>query len=261
MFKKEDWPEVGELVVVTVDRVIEYGAYVKLDEYDKEGLLHISEISSSWVRNIRDYAREGQKVVLKVLRVDPERKHVDLSLRRVTRRERTEKMQAWKRSKKVESLLRSASKKIGIPPEVIYDKVGALTEKGFEDIYDGLEKAAKEGADVLKKVGVPEELSEALAEVARERIRIPMVKVKGILNLTSTRPDGVLKIRESLLRAQNIQRPGGSEISVQVIAAPKYRIEVSAHNYKEAEALIKEAADAAISNIKESEGQGSFSRG
>ena len=82
----ESWPEVGDLVVATVQRIVGYGAYVTLDEYeDKEGLLHISEISSSWVRNIRNHVRERQKVVLQVLRVDAAHGQVDLSLRRVRR--------------------------------------------------------------------------------------------------------------------------------------------------------------------------------
>ncbi|MCK4434705.1 S1 RNA-binding domain-containing protein, partial [Candidatus Bathyarchaeota archaeon] len=71
-FGKQEWPEIGDLVMATVGDVKDYGAYVKLDEYDQMGLLHISEISSSWVRNIRNFVREGQKVVLKVLRVDIE---------------------------------------------------------------------------------------------------------------------------------------------------------------------------------------------
>jgi len=261
MMKKEEWPEVGELVVATVERVIEYGAYVRLDEYDKEGLLHRSEMSSSWVKNIRDYVREGQKVVLKVLRVDPERKHVDLSLRRVTRRERTEKMLSWKRGKKVESLLRSASKKLGISRDEIYEKAVTLMEKGFGDVYDGLERAAREGPDVLLKVGVPNDLAVVLAEISKEKIKIPMVEVKGTLNLVSTRPDGVLQIKEALLNAQKIEKPRDVEINIQVTAAPRYRIGVLAHNYKEAEALLKQATDAAIGYIKESGGQGTFTRG
>ena len=84
--KRPEWPEVGDLVIVTVNRITDYGAYVTLDEYGKEGLLHVSEVASSWVRNIRDFVREGQKTVLKVLRVDTEKGHVDISLRRVTMR-------------------------------------------------------------------------------------------------------------------------------------------------------------------------------
>jgi translation initiation factor 2 alpha subunit (eIF-2alpha) len=53
-------PEPGELVVSTVKKIAPYGAYVALDEFnDTEGLLHISEISSRWVKNIRDHVREG----------------------------------------------------------------------------------------------------------------------------------------------------------------------------------------------------------
>src|SRR2546423_1074795 len=48
------FPEVGDLVVATVKRVEDYGAYVKLDEFAGiEGLIHISEMATTWVRNIR----------------------------------------------------------------------------------------------------------------------------------------------------------------------------------------------------------------
>ena len=63
--RKPEWPEPGDLVIATVQSVTDFGAYAKLDEYNKRGLLHRSEISSSWIRNIRDFVREGQKLVLK----------------------------------------------------------------------------------------------------------------------------------------------------------------------------------------------------
>ena len=70
---KPEWPEAGDLVIATVEHVADYGAYAKLDEYAKQGLPHVSEISSSWTHNIRDFVRENQKLVLKVLRVDSEK--------------------------------------------------------------------------------------------------------------------------------------------------------------------------------------------
>ncbi|NIP34700.1 MAG: S1 RNA-binding domain-containing protein, partial [Thermoplasmata archaeon] len=105
-----EWPEVGDLVVATVQRIAGHGAYVALDEYDgKEGLLHISEISSRWVRNIRNHVRERQKVVLQVLRVDPSREQVDLSLRRVTQDERRKKLEDWKKNRKAETILKGVA--------------------------------------------------------------------------------------------------------------------------------------------------------
>ncbi|MEJ2281264.1 MAG: S1 RNA-binding domain-containing protein [Candidatus Bathyarchaeota archaeon] len=86
--RRPEWPEVGDLVIATIERITDYGAYVRLDEYDKEGLLHVSEVASRWVRNIRDYIRENQKMVLKVLRVQADKGQIDLSRRRVTKREK-----------------------------------------------------------------------------------------------------------------------------------------------------------------------------
>lgn len=260
MFRKEEWPEVGELVVATVRNITDYGAYVRLDEYDKQGFLHISEISSSWVRNIRNHVRERQKVVLKVLRVNTDRSHIDLSLRRVTKRERIDKMLLWKRSMKAESLLRSSAKKLGISAEELHDKAGTLIEKSYGDLYDGLERVAREGKEALLKIGIPEDIADPIAEVAKDKIKIPMVKIKGILNLISTKPNGVLHIKKALVSAQNVKKPRGAKVDVHVIAPPRYRIEVSARNYKEAEALLKRAVDTSLDFVKDAGGEGSFSR-
>ncbi len=67
---KPAYPESGELVIATIESVKDYGAYANLDEYNKNGFLHISEISSARIRNIRDFVREKQKMVLKVLHVN-----------------------------------------------------------------------------------------------------------------------------------------------------------------------------------------------
>ena len=119
---KPEWPEVGDLVIATIETVTDYGAYAKLDEYNKKGLLHVSEISSSWIRNIHDFVREGQKVVLKVLRVDLEKGHIDLSLRRVTKREKIEKIKSWKKERKADALLRGVAEKVGLSVEELYEK-------------------------------------------------------------------------------------------------------------------------------------------
>lgn len=257
--KKPEWPEVGDLAIATVTRITDYGAYVTLDEYGKEGLLHISEISSSWIRNIRDYVREGQKVVLKVLRVDTEKSHVDLSLRRVTKRERIEKIFAFKRERKAESLLRSAAEKLKVPKEEIA-AAAALMEKEFGDVSTGLEKAAKEGAAVLTAIGVPENIAAALEEISKDKIRLPKVKIRGLLTLQCMGSKGVNVIRDAILNAEKSVDPRLADVSFYVISAPKYRVEVSAENYKIAEQALQRIADATIKNIKKNGGEGSFIR-
>lgn len=257
--KKQEWPETGDLVMATVESVTDFGAYVKLDEYNKRGLLHVSEISSSWIRNIRDFVREGQKLVLKVLRVDPEKGHVDLSLRRVTKREKIEKTMAWKKERKAEALIRGVAEKTGLPLEEIYEKAGTLMENEY-GLYEGFEKAVKEGAESLSKMGIPEEIAKAIFEVGQERIHVPMVRVKGTIELRCMKPNGVKIIKEAFANARKAEKLGSTKLRFYVIAAPKYSIEVLAEDYKRAEDTFQKVAENVASIVTKAGGQGSFKR-
>jgi translation initiation factor 2 subunit 1 len=257
--KKPELPEPGDLVIATIINVTDYGAYAKLDEYDKEGLLHISEISSSWIRNIRDFVREGQKTVLKVLRVDAEKRHIDLSLRRVTKREKIEKMMAWKKERKAETLIRSVAEKTNRPIEEVYQKAGEAVEKEY-GLYEGFEKAVKEGAEALTKIGVPEDLANAFVEVAQERIHIQMVKVKGIVEISCMKPNGVKIIKEAFANAKKAEKSKDAKLRFYVVAAPKYCIEAFSDNYKCAEDVLQRVAQSVVSNIDKAGGHGIFRR-
>ncbi len=258
--RRPEWPEVGDLVIATIERITDYGAYVRLDEYDKEGLLHVSEVASRWVRNIRDYIREGQKVVLKVLRVQADKGQVDLSRRRVTKREKKDKILLWKKDRKAESLLRTAAEKLNISFEEMYEKAGALIENAFGDLHEGLEKTAKEGVEVLLDLSIEKELAVTLDEISKEKIQISSVNVRGILNLQNPKPKGVFLIKEALKKAKEVGEAEGTEVSVYLVSPPKYRIVVSADDYKSAESVLEKATSAALDNISKSGGTGSFKR-
>ena len=165
-----DWPEVGDLIVATVVRIVGHGAYVTLDEYDnREGLLHISEISSSWVRNIRNHVRERQKVVLNVRRVDPSREQVDLSLRRVTQDDKRKKLELTKKiSKTLAGVVKGKIVIKGVSIDGVIE-ITSMESNGVEEIKNTL-LAAKEVASendaeaVLTSLGAPKYRIEVLAE-------------------------------------------------------------------------------------------------
>jgi translation initiation factor 2 subunit 1 len=256
--RKPQWPEAGDLVIATIETVTDYGAYAKLDEYDKRGLLHVSEISSSWIRNIRDFVREGQKVVLKVLRVDLEKGHIDLSLRRVTKRERIEKVLSWKKERKAEALIRGVAEKTGLPLEEVTAKtVPVITQK--YDLYEAFEKAAIEGPEVLTDLGIDQNIAEAFANVAQERIHVKLVKVRGVLEIKVPSTNGVKVIKEAFHKAKP-EKVKDAKITFYVIAAPKYQIEVQAENYKRAEDVMQKTADNITSYIHKAGGEGIFRR-
>ncbi len=250
------FPEVGDLVVATVKRVEDYGAYVKLDEFAGiEGLVHISEMATTWVRNIRDHAREGQKLVLKVLRVNPQRNQIDLSLRRVTGREKSEKMLEWKKERKAEAILKSAAEKMNKPEEDAETIKNTILDK-FGGLYDPLEEAMDEGPEALVKAGLTEEWAQAIAEVSKTKIRLERSKVRGTVAVTCHKPGGLEIIRQTLLGAKKIRRPRGSEIKIYTIGAPKYRIEVEAGSFEAAEKTLNLVTEEILDSIKKAGGEG-----
>ena len=256
---KSEWPESGDLVIATIESVMVYGAYAKLDEYSKRGFLHISEISSARIRNVRDFVRENQKMVLKVLRVDIQKGHVDLSLRRVTKRERIEKNKSYKKDRKGEALLHSVAEKAGLPIHEAYQKAGVILEENY-GLYEGFEKTAKEGIEVLTKLDIPEDLAKIIAQVAEERIKIKMVKVRGVLEIRCMTPNGVKCIKDAIIKAKKSQEAKDNKIEFAVIAAPKYSVEVSADNWKRAEEVLENVSENVITNITKAGGHGVFKR-
>ncbi len=73
----------GEIVYGKVTSILGYGAFVTVKEYD--GLIHISEFSDNFVRDIHEYVSVGQKVKLKVLDVDDKEKKLRLSYKAINK--------------------------------------------------------------------------------------------------------------------------------------------------------------------------------
>ena len=186
-------------------------------------------------------------MVLKVLRIDIEKGHIDLSLRRVTKRERIEKIKSWKKDRKGDALLHAVAEKTGLPIHEVYQKAGVILEEKY-GLYDGFEKVVKEGIDVLTKLEIPEDLAKVIAQVAEERIKIKTVKVRGVIEVRCMKPNGVRCIQEAFSGAKKEQEAKDTKIEFSVIAAPKYSVEVSADNWKRAEEVLDKVSENVVDN-------------
>ena len=259
---RKDFPEEGEIVIGTVIDVKPFGAFVELLEYPhKEGMVHISEVSSGWVKNIRDFVKKGQRVVAKVMRTNVKKGQIDLSLKRVTDQQKKAKIQEWKRLQRAEKLLEFAGAKLGKSLEESWEEVGYLLEEEFGELYEALEYILIEGKDILKELGVSDEWADALYDVAKENIELTNVKVDGILTLTTTEPNGIKIIKNALKKALKSNPYEDVEVDIRYIGAPKYRIEILSPDYKSGEEVLKAVANSAIEYIKKYKGgEGSFVR-
>ena len=80
--KKVESIKEGQLVEGTITHLTKFGAFARLGD-DLEGLIHISELSENRINHPKEVLKEGDVRALRVLKIDPERRRIGLSLRRV----------------------------------------------------------------------------------------------------------------------------------------------------------------------------------
>ncbi|NJE25219.1 translation initiation factor IF-2 subunit alpha [Thermococcus sp. MV5] len=259
--RAREFPEEGEFVIATVKSIHNYGAFLTLDEYPgKEGFMHISEVAPTFVRNIRDYLKEGQKIVAKVIRVDPSKGHIDLSLKRVKQQERKAKLQEFKRGQKAENLLKIAAEKLGKDFEAAWKEVWVPLEEEYGEVYAAFEDAAQNGIEVLKDLILDEWLP-VLEEIITNYVEIPTVTIDAEFEITVATPNGVEVIREALIKARDrANEEEGIEVKFSYLGAPRYRIDVTAPDYYKAEGVLEKIASEILSVIKQAGGEASLIR-
>lgn len=72
----------GMLIEGTITHLTKFGAFARLDD-DLEGLIHVSELSEHRINHPKEAVKEGDQVTLRVIKIDPERRRIGLSLRKV----------------------------------------------------------------------------------------------------------------------------------------------------------------------------------
>ena len=90
--------KVNSIIKVQVTGIEKYGIFVNVDAY-YNGLIHISEISSGFVKNVGDFVQLGETIYCKVLDVDEENLQIKLSIKDIE----------YKLKRKIKGVIESAN--------------------------------------------------------------------------------------------------------------------------------------------------------
>lgn len=250
-------PEEGEIVIATVREVTGHGAYVVLDEYNAmTGFLHISEIATGWIRNIERYVRPKQKAVLKVIRVNKARGEVDCSLKQVSGEERKSKLIEVKKNEKAQAFMDFIKGRLKMTDAQVSELEEKILVK-YDYVYDVFEEIARKGTDVLDKLELSDDLKKAMEEES-SKIQVPHVEVRGVMEISSKKPDGIEIIKTTLAAVESSK--AGAKTQVTYIGAPRYRIVVTAENFKVAEKSMNNAVEKVHAAIEKQHGTFNFVR-
>ena len=249
-------PEVGEIVIATVTRIVDQGAYVSLDEYNNiQGFLHISEIATGWIRNVEKFVKSGEKKVLLVKRVNTARSEIDLSLKQVSADQKKKKLLEIKRNEKEQSLVDGLKTKAGLS-EAEVNKLEEVLVNKFNSVYDAFSEIVSKGIGILDGLNLSKKVISAIEEIS-SKIQVPHVEIRGVLELTCTKPDGIEIIKKSLLEAVDNK---DAAVEITYIGAPKYRLTILAQNFKTAEKALKPVLLTIQDSIEKKKGTFKFSR-
>ncbi len=246
--KRQGVPREGEVVICRVSSVNPNSVFARIEEYDKEGMIHVSEVASRWVRDIREFVRENQMIVCRVTRV--EGGHISLSIKRVSREEAASRLNEFKREKKSEKILELIGKETGVKLEQAYEGIGNDLIEAFGSLTKALDVAAK-NPEMLLRHGIKKEWIKAVSDVLAKTKTEKFYEIKAVMEIVSYKPEGVDAIKNVLSKL-----PAG--IEVKYISAPKYMLIKKGADRKQMEAELTGAASMVVEELKKNDGSGSF---
>ncbi len=236
-------PKVGELVIAQISKIMPFGAYCKLLEYDNlDVFLPIKEVSSGWIKNIHEFIHEGQKVVCKVVYYDINRQSIDVSIKKVTPQDSKQKINAFNLERRLSALFMQAVRASGLEQQ----KAGIATQAAQEfGSYTELIRSAAGATKAFEGSKLPKKLKETLQKLIETSRKRKRYIVSYIMKLTTYNTKGGAKeLREIVSEIKS------NGVAVQYISAPKYHLSAEGKDYTEAEGKIRSASDVVNTRLK-----------
>ncbi|MCD6349119.1 MAG: S1 RNA-binding domain-containing protein [Candidatus Korarchaeota archaeon] len=230
----KSFPRRNELVVGTVKKVEDHGVIVELDEYDGlEAYIPRSHVASGRIKDIRDFVKEGDKIVGRVIRANRKLGQVDLSLRYVSEEQRKRKLEEWKERIRVLSLLKLAAQRAGYDdPEEVAKEAWSRLYEYYRNPMDALEDVFYEGTEPLTKAGIDEKLAKTLESIAKVQLKPPIYVKNVVVRLVSFARDGILRVKKALLKGLSTPKTEDVAVDIYTAGAPRYVISVRSQDPK-----------------------------
>ena len=252
----QELPEIGEIVIATITKISDHGAYVTLDEYNKiQGFLHVSEIAPGWVRKVNKYVKEGEKKVLLVKKVRTERKEIDLSLKQISKDQRKKKLLDVKRFEKEQGILKNIQEKAKLTTEQIEELEDKFLSK-YNSVYDAMLNIAIKSNGEMDDLKLQKKVLTTIEDIC-SKMKLPSVELRGILEISNNQSNGVELIQKTLSDAENAK---DVKIEITYLGAPRYRLSLVSQDFKTAEKSLKPILEKIEKNVKKQNGLYNFTR-
>jgi len=249
--KKQGFPQEGEIIICTVKKILKNTVFLRLDEYEnKEGIIHISEISPGRIRTIRDYVKENKRVVCKVLRRNLKYGNIELSLRRVTTGQKIKKLQEIKLEKRSEQIIKTIKE----PEKEIKTKIVEPIIKEYGSLFQCFQEVSEKDSSVLTSLGIDKKIALELEKIIKQRFKPQEAVISKKMTIKCPTERGIEAIKDSLKKATEFVKKKNYKAKISYISTPNYNLKITAENYKEAEEEANEIINMISEEIKKEKG-------
>jgi translation initiation factor 2 alpha subunit (eIF-2alpha) len=210
--------EEGQLVLCTVTKIIGTTVFVQIDDYSIEGTISFPEIAPGRIRNIREYAFPGKKIVCKVLNIRSQ--GLELSFRRVKVNERNDFNDRYKRERNYLAMFRT----------IVGEKFLEIIEKIREEQTSFIDFIEESKEDIVKlEKYITKEQAEKIISILKEK-KAKETTLNKKFSLSSKSSNGMIQVKKAISEASSEIPKENFEVSY--IAAGKYYAKIKSKDAK-----------------------------
>lgn len=259
-FYKQKFPEIDDVVMVSVRQIAEMGAYVHLSEYNNiEGMILLSELSRRRIRSINKLIRVGRSECVVVIRVDKDKGYIDLSKRRVSNDDIISCEDKYAKAKVVNSILRHVADTLGFKTDEQFENLCEQTAWHFDTkmkrqaaSYE-IFKAAVNDPSLLDECNLDDNTKEILLTNIKRRLMSQAVKVRADIEVGCCAYEGIDAVKLAL-RSGIACSTDETPVKINLIAPPLYVVTTTTHDREKGLEKLKEVLETIDQTITKARG-------
>jgi len=203
-------------------------------------MILLSELSRRRIRSINKLLRVGKNEVVMVIRVDKEKKYIDLSKRRVSGEDIRRADERFNKAKTVHGVMRHVGSKLRVPIHSLYQRVAWPLCRRYGNTLDAFQLSVTDPTVLEALPGVSDEEKREIHEYIRGRMMPQPLKIRADIQVTCFAYEGVNAVKEALIAAQSCSTED-IQIKVQLIAPPLYVMLTTTPDGEQGKALLNAA--------------------
>ena len=248
-YYENDLPQVGEMVHVRYLSLGDNAAYVQLLEYANiQGIITFAELHRGRITSIAHYAPVGKDDYLSVLRLDAEKRYIDLTKKSRKPEDKAAGAQKAQRGREVLNYMCTIADSCQYPLEELMKKVAWTLDKRFPPTdnspggaLEGLKRAVEHSDEVFGPLDIPANVRKELDRIVQLKLKPTPRKYEAEVSVECKTVEGVESIKKVLLTGVEKSQ---KKVSITVKASPHYLMRYQSADRDEAIKMLKDCITA-----------------